>query len=198
MVGSPASGKTTFAKEHLIKDDSCIYISKDEIRLSILSEKDAYFSKEKQVFKLFVDKITKNLKNPNIKYIIADATHLTSQSRIKFINALNIPPILKKSLDIIPVVIEANELDIISRNEQRNEKTKLPLSALKTMYKSFVDPKLDPYEYTAIMYVNTSKQLEVVETPKILYTKKDTKIKPMTLKSLLKERKYKYGNMDNF
>ena len=66
------------------------------------------------------------------------------------------------------------------------------------MYKSFVDPKLDPYEYTAIMYVNTSKQLEVVETPKVLYTKKDAQIKPMTLKSLLKERKYKYGNMDNF
>ena len=198
MVGAPASGKTTFAKQHLAKDDSWAYISRDEVRFSIITEQDKYFSKEKEVFKTFINSIIKNLKNPDIHNVIADATHLNWQSRNKLLQA--IPTNLKKSLDIIPIVIEAEPRDIIERNKARTGLSKLSDDALRIMYKRFTDPKTDPYKYTAIMYTNTSEQLEVVEQPKIFYTKEDIKIKPMTLKSLIqKKREELYGrNMDNF
>ena len=51
MVGPPAAGKSYFAKNHLVKDDTWAYVSRDEIRFSIITEEDKYFSKEKEVFK---------------------------------------------------------------------------------------------------------------------------------------------------
>ena len=55
MVGIPGSGKSTFAK-HYSEDANnmpIVWISRDEVRYSLISEKDEYFAKEKDVFKVF-------------------------------------------------------------------------------------------------------------------------------------------------
>ena len=44
MCGAPGSGKTTIAKKLMCNND--LYISRDEIRYSMISDEDEYFSKE--------------------------------------------------------------------------------------------------------------------------------------------------------
>ena len=49
MMGVAGSGKSTYAK-NILKDGD-IYISRDEIRYSLLTEEDDYFAKENEVIK---------------------------------------------------------------------------------------------------------------------------------------------------
>ena len=59
MVGIPGSGKSTFA-QHYIKDASnisTVWVSRDEVRYSLISGTDEYFAKEKDVFKTFLKKL---------------------------------------------------------------------------------------------------------------------------------------------
>ena len=44
MVGIPGSGKSYFAKNILMTDDSWQYISRDEVRFSIIKDDEEYFS----------------------------------------------------------------------------------------------------------------------------------------------------------
>ena len=47
MVGCPGSGKSTWAKKHL---PDTYYVSRDEVRFSLLQDGEDYFSHEKEVF----------------------------------------------------------------------------------------------------------------------------------------------------
>ena len=59
MCGIPGSGKSTYAKTN--KDlKYCKYISRDDIRYSLLKDEDDYFSKEKQVFRTFIAQIKRS------------------------------------------------------------------------------------------------------------------------------------------
>lgn len=179
MVGPPAAGKSYFAKNHLVKDDTWAYVSRDEVRFSIITEEDKYFSKEKEVFKSFVKIINTKLKDPYINYVIADATHLNFASRAKLMKSITIT----KKVDIIPVVVTADIQTILERNSKREGLTKLPEQALKGMYARFIDPADDNFSYTAIMYVNTGKkEKKTVDKPKILYTKAEKNIKEVPIK----------------
>ena len=84
MCGIPGSGKSTWAKEYLA---SALYVSRDEIRYSMVKEDEEYFSKETEVFNTFIEKIAVNLMSE--KDVVADATHINFQSRLKTIKGIN-------------------------------------------------------------------------------------------------------------
>ena len=44
LMGAPGSGKSTWVKNHMTLNDS--YISRDDVRFSMVPEGDEYFSKE--------------------------------------------------------------------------------------------------------------------------------------------------------
>ena len=151
MCGAPASGKSWFAKNKLMKDSNWDYISRDEVRFSMVKDDEEYFSHETAVFNAFVGKITFALEYGNDN-IIADATHLNWGSRRKLLQALvAYYPI--ETLDIIPVVIEAKLEDIFERNKLRDGRARVPEETIRRMYKNISDPVKDPYKYTAIMRV---------------------------------------------
>lgn len=181
LVGIPGSGKTWFAKHKLMIGLGWRYISRDEIRFSIITEQDKYFSKEKEVFQKFVENIKYAFEEDGVFNVIADATHLNWASRHKLINALGI-----KNINIIPVVIESNIEDSIKRNEEREGRTIVPRSALQRMVVSFTDPKTDEFNYTAIMYVDNSIH-HYTEKPKFMYHKNDIRIKEIPIKDVLKK-----------
>ena len=156
MVGAPGSGKTWFAKQRLITGPGWFYVSRDEIRFSIIKEEEDYFSHEKEVYLEFIKKIVKGLKDPDIYYVIADATHLNWSSRNKLINNLIMAKLGLNEINIIPIVIESNIDDIFKRNKQREDRAVVPNSILKKMINSMTDPKQDPFSYTGIMYVDNS------------------------------------------
>lgn len=83
MIGVPGSGKSTFAKNHLL---NITYISRDEIRFSLISDEDEYFAKEYEVFALYVQKIREGLMRGET--VVADSTNLNEAARKKLFNAI--------------------------------------------------------------------------------------------------------------
>ena len=151
MCGAPASGKSWFARNKLMKDSNWDYISRDEVRFSMIKDDEEYFSHETAVFNAFIGKITFALEYGNDN-IIADATHLNWGSRRKLLKALNkYYPI--EELNIIPVVIDAKLEDVFERNKLRDGRARVPEETIRRMYKNISDPAKDPYKYTAIMRV---------------------------------------------
>jgi predicted kinase len=136
MVGTPGSGKTTYAKTCF---PNALYISRDEIRFKIVPEQADYFSKEKEVFKTFVEQINNGLRD-SID-VIADATHLNEKSRMKLLSHLNID---KNKTEVIAVVMRTPLEVCIKRNESRKgTRSYVPISSIRRMFFSF---KIPTYE----------------------------------------------------
>ena len=145
MCGAPGSGKSTFAKTHY---PDATYISRDEIRYSIVTENERYFSKEDEVFNIFVNKINTALRES--VDVIADATHLNPRSRAKLLSHLNID---KTHTQVVTVVMRTPLNVCIERNEnRRGTRGYVSPSAIKRMYNSFKMPTTEEY-YSIIDYI---------------------------------------------
>ena len=156
MCGAPGSGKTYFAKNHLMKnDENLYYVSRDEVRYSIITDEDEYFSKENEVFQMFINKIKYYLNSKTFACsgVIADATHLNWPSRRKLLNALGILNGAYPNLEIIPVVVRPDLDVVLERNNQREGRARVPKDTVIHMRNSQISPWKDPFKYTAVMEV---------------------------------------------
>ncbi len=155
MCGEPGSGKSHFARTVLWDGEGVYYISRDEIRNTMVKPNQPFFSKEKEVFKEFAYQI-KNLMEDEDTYvsdIIADATHLNWSSRSKLLSALGLLPDGKENIDVIPVVMTTPLEESIRRNNTRNGRACVPEDTIRKMAFSRTDPRKDPFKYAAIMEV---------------------------------------------
>ena len=150
MCGIPGSGKSYFAKHKLIQGLGWRYISRDEIRFSMLKNEEEYFKHEKEVYTEFIRRIKIALDEDGICNVIADATHLNWDSRKKLLKALGDS---LKGINIIPVYIDTPINVCIERNNKRNGRECVPEKNLKEMYASITSPENDDFKYTAIMRV---------------------------------------------
>lgn len=151
-VGLPGSGKTTFLKEKVEEEGNICYVSRDEIRFSLLKEGDDYFKYEKQVYEIFIEKIANSLLRHDIQIVCADATHLTTASRKKLLFALS------ETIDLSYVDIRAIYFDIplnicIERNNQRSGRAKVPTKIIENMFLSFEEPSFEE-DFSTILQVN--------------------------------------------
>lgn len=133
MMGVPGSGKSTYVKNILKYGD--IYISREEIRHSLLTEEDDYFAKEKEVIKIFIDSIDKSLvMEEYCGDVYADATHLSPKSRAQVLNQL-------KNKDKVSVIYLDIPLNVIlERNARRKGRTLVPENIVYKMYNSIILP----------------------------------------------------------
>lgn len=162
MSGIPGSGKTTFAKTYF---PNVLYVSRDEIRFSLVSENEDYFSKEDDVYNLFIDKINKGLKEG--KDVIADATHLNKYSRMKLLACLDIDP---KETEIIVIFMRIPLKECISRNKKRqNTRSYVPISVIIKMNKSLKAPNFDECcgMINKIITVDENGHLTIIERSNI-------------------------------
>ena len=157
LCGAPGSGKSYFAENYFLKDDTIYYVSRDKIRYSIIKEDDEYFSKETEVFNAFVWEIKNILDSKTIPYsgVVADATHLNWASRRKLLNALGILNGNYPNIDIIVVYIRPNLNTVLARNNSRTGRAKVPEDVVRRMYNSQTSPWEDPFKYTAVMEVRS-------------------------------------------
>lgn len=110
MFGLSGSGKSTIAKK-IAKEKDCVIVSSDEIREEICDGGISDQSKNKEVFKIFHQRIKDNLKAG--KNIIADATNLTIKSRRSILeNIKNLE--VEKYCYIVPKPFELCKEDNVS------------------------------------------------------------------------------------
>ena len=133
LCGLPASGKSTFAW-NFIKNNDIRYVSRDEIRFSMIKENEEYFSHEKEVFKKFAGTIAQTLIDGFD--VIADATHLNHISRDKLIRAIDQYTI---EYTITYIVLETSLETCIKRNTLREGRARVPDSVMKSMAENWED-----------------------------------------------------------
>lgn len=135
------SGKSTWVKKRLAENGG-IWISRDDVRFSIIKENEDYFSKENEVFNKFIANICEALKAPLAENIYIDATHLNDKARKKVLNRLP-----KDNIDeVIYVVFKVPYEICIERNNKRSGREKVPESAIQNMYFSFQYPDAKKYK----------------------------------------------------
>lgn len=131
MCGIPGSGKSTWAKAHLDKDTK--YISRDEIRFSMLEDGDDYFAKEDEVYAKFCEEVSLAL--ARYGKVIADATHLNFSSRNKLLRNITTIP------DTISLIYMDVPLEVcLQRNEARVGRKFVPETVIRNMYASLSLP----------------------------------------------------------
>ena len=148
LCGIPGCGKSTWVQKKMkeneptgISSQKWAYVSRDEVRFSMVKEEDDYFSKEKQVFNEFVNRICGNLSDSWIDNVIADATHLNEISRDKLINAIrrkrpNLP--LNITMVYFDIPLEVCKF----RNNKRSGRAHVPDNVIEKMHAGLQFPKL--------------------------------------------------------
>lgn len=155
LCGIPASGKTTYAHNTEESEDNIIVVSRDKIRLEMLSENGGYFDKEKQVYKRYVYEISEYLSQG--KTVIADATQVTVKSRKKLFKSLkNIDKELFDNIEKVAVNFNADIDDCIKRNREREGLHKVPSKVIINFSNIYVPASLSE-GFDRIYTVETGK-----------------------------------------
>lgn len=139
-VGVPGCGKTTWCKDFIKKnpDKNIKYISRDEIRFSLLEAGDYYFAHEDDVIVTLRQELLHGIKDSEIDIVIADATHLNERARRRLLNMI---PTL--NLKIVPVYFDCRLETCLARNEQRSGRAHVPADTIQSMANLLVHPKHD-------------------------------------------------------
>lgn len=144
MVGAPGSGKSYFAHQLLNWMDNVVYISRDEVRMSIVKDDEHYFSHETRVYRIFIKKIATWLRAGHD--VIADATHLNVPSRRKLVNHLLIKQgITTDEYNIVFIVMHTPLATCIERDSKREGRAHVTDKVIIDFYKNFVNPKKDEF-----------------------------------------------------
>lgn len=143
LCGVPGCGKTTWAREFTYQrfEEDIRYVSRDEIRFSIIKDEEDYFSHEKEVYRKFVETITETLIDGFD--VIADATHLNEFSRRKLTQSID-----RRYTDyeIVYVVFNVDLQTCLERNAQRTGRAYVPEQTVRNMYRDFRLPTKDEDE----------------------------------------------------
>ena len=137
MCGPSGSGKSTWAQNDP-RVKHCGYVSRDNIRLSIIKDDEDYFSHEKEVFKKFVATIAGQLMAGYD--CVADATHINMFSRCKLMQALDM---YTRDYDIVFVVFNTDVETCVQRNEAREGRRYVPENVIRNMCRDFRMPTMD-------------------------------------------------------
>ena len=134
MIGCPGVGKSYYIQQH--KNPGTKVISRDVIRFNMLDDNDEYFSKEKEVYREFIRQIDEAIEANETFYV--DQTSLNYKSRKKLFNSLKQQPD-----EIIAIYLKSSLDKILKQNALRKGRAYVPEDAVKNMYYSIEEPKLE-------------------------------------------------------
>lgn len=143
LCGAPGSGKSTWASKQLgalFDQRKTVYVSRDQVRFSLLSDEDDYFAKEKRVFSIFVNNIVTGLIEG--KNVIADATHLNRNSRKHLIEAIDRDYI---DYDVHFIFFDTCLAVCQARNAARQGRQHVPEEQLERMFQQIEIPSIGEF-----------------------------------------------------
>lgn len=134
LCGPPGSGKSTWVREQMSIHD--MWISRDQVRFSIVNEDEEYFSHEDEVFDTFIDFINQTLEDSIVEHVYVDATHINYRSRHNVLSKLRM-----KNVEELNCVCFATPLETcLERNRQRAGQERVPDTVIKNMFNGFDYP----------------------------------------------------------
>ena len=138
LCGVSACGKTTWAHKFMNEDEDVRYVSRDDIRFSLLKGDEDYFAHEKEVFKRFSNTIARTLLYGYD--VIADATHLNSASRQKLTRAIDR---IYKDYQVVYVVFTISAAVCKKHNMMRTGLHRVPEEVIDKMMNNFEKPNFE-------------------------------------------------------
>lgn len=109
-------------------EENDIYISRDEIRFSLLADGEDYFAHENLVLETFIQTIDEALRS-GAERVFADATHLNSKSRGKIIEYVG-----EQAKEVNVIWMKTPLMECYRRNAKREGLSKVPKKVIKSMY----------------------------------------------------------------
>ena len=154
LMGAPGSGKSTYLKNRFSQPP--MVISRDAIRFAMVREDEEYFSKEKEVFREYIEQIRTALKFNN--EVFADATHLNESSRAKVLFALGHD---LKDVEVNIIWVRVPLEVAITQNELRlGTRAYVPKAVIRRMYSQATMPsKEEGFEHIYIYDGKTEKEI---------------------------------------
>lgn len=140
LCGPSGCGKSTWANRFMNEHstDDIRYVSRDEIRFSIVGEDEDYFAREKDVFRKFSGTIAQTLVDGFD--VIADATHLNEFSRRKLTQAIDY---YTKDYEVVYVSFNVDVDTCLARNAQREGRANVPETVIRNMCRDFKKPSFE-------------------------------------------------------
>lgn len=130
MCGIPGSGKSTWARKHL-SSPGVAYVSRDEIRFSMIQEGEDYFSQEKKVFSKFAQEI---VTWACMHDVIIDATHINFASRKRIYDVLT-ANFDEDKIEVYCIWMNTPYNVCLARNAQRTGRALVPEHAIESMWR---------------------------------------------------------------
>ena len=134
LSGPPGCGKSTWVRNHMLPSDE--WISRDNVRFSIVREDEEYFSHEDDVFDTFINYINQTLEDPKVENVYIDATHINPRSRRKPLSSARLKNISELNCVYFKIPFET----CLKRNAERTGRAFVPESAIKNMYDAYIYP----------------------------------------------------------
>lgn len=144
MVGCPGSGKSSFLGMNPLANS--IVVSRDEVRFSLLKDGEDYFAHEKEVYKIFIQKIKDGLDRGYT--VFADATHLNAASRRKLLRSV------EWGGPTAAVYFDVSLETCLERNALRDKLRFVPETQLKNMYHSLTKPDMFEEEIDEVYVID--------------------------------------------
>ena len=159
LCGIAGSGKSTWINNHLAAFKGYTkVVSRDDIRFMIVNEDEEYFSREKQVFKKFIEELKDGLENYD--NVIADATHLNLASRTKLLR--NLTSSLKDA-NVYAIVIDTPVKTCLKQNATRRGRRFVPEDQIIAMGKRLTIPTFEEGFDKIFIYNPKDKTYKILE-----------------------------------
>lgn len=138
MVGTTASGKSTYAREHMAEDD--VLVSRDEIRRVLYNGEDNFHKNENIVTPVFIYEIVKGLKEGKTVWFEACCNDPVFRNRLLTDIEKYVRP------DEIETIHMDTDVDIaIQRNIERGGPTQMPDHVVYGMHRSLIPPTKEEF-----------------------------------------------------